>query len=49
MNILDCIYATVMQKMRIFTKYFVFNLCRPVDGWREPTYFYKTKYICKKK
>ena len=34
--------------MRIFPKYFVFNLGRRVEGWREIPYFYKTKYLCKK-
>ena len=34
--------------MRIFTKYFVFNLGRRVEGWREIPYFYKTKYLCEK-
>ena len=34
--------------MRIFTKYFVFNFGRRVEGWREIHNFYKTKYFCKK-
>ena len=46
--VLKCIYATEMQKMRIFTKYFVFNLGSRVEGWRRFHNFYKTKYLSKK-
>jgi hypothetical protein len=44
-----CIYATEMQKMRIFNKYILFSTYAigwrggGVEGWREKTYFSEIK------
>jgi hypothetical protein len=39
------VYATEMQELRIFRKYFVFYLSHRVEGWRENPYFVQIKYI----
>jgi hypothetical protein len=48
-NVLDCIYAVEMQKLRISKKYFV-SLPLPSEWkeWRQKTYFSEIKNIFQK-